>query len=82
MDRIPGGARSFTFLRNVQTIYGAGLTSCSVCTGVKRPGREASHSSPSNAEVKTVELCTHFPLTTPRSDNTGSSLYDTAHVPN
>jgi hypothetical protein len=61
VGRIPGEARSFTFLRNVQTISGARLASYSVCTGVKRPGREAGHSSPSNAEVKTVYLYTRPP---------------------
>jgi hypothetical protein len=30
--------------------------------GIKRPGREADHSSPSSAEVKEcVELCLHSP---------------------
>jgi hypothetical protein len=30
--------------------------------GVKRPGREADHSAPASAEVKTMDLYIHFPI--------------------
>jgi len=53
----------------------ASLQRCETCTqppiqwepgalslGVKRPGREADHSSPPSAEVKGVELYPHSPI--------------------
>jgi hypothetical protein len=35
---------------------------CALSQGVKQPGREADHSSPSSAGVKMVELYLHSPM--------------------
>jgi hypothetical protein len=45
----PDGAR---FFAHVQTGPGAHPASCTMGTGVKRPGRGADHPPPSSAEVK------------------------------
>jgi hypothetical protein len=57
--RFPAGARDFSLLHSVQTESVAHPASYPVGTGgggrfhgVKHPGREADHSSPSRAEVK------------------------------
>jgi hypothetical protein len=55
--RFPAGAGNFSLHHRVQNGCGAHLASYPVGTrgsfpGVKRPGREAGHSSPSSAEVK------------------------------
>jgi hypothetical protein len=59
-------AQGFSFLQSFQTDPGAHLVSYSMdrgalSTGVKRPGREADHSSPSTAEVKKDEAIPQFP---------------------
>jgi hypothetical protein len=60
--RFPAGARNFSLHHRVHNSSGAHPASYSMGTkgsfpGVKRPGREADHSPPSNAEVKEcVEL--------------------------
>jgi hypothetical protein len=67
--RFPAGARNFSLNHRVQN--GSGVHPASYPVGtrgsspeVKRPGREADHSPPSNAEVKEwVELYVHSPTT-------------------
>jgi hypothetical protein len=51
---IPGGAKDFSSSFCVQTGSGAHLASYPMGTerGKARPGRDADHSPPSNAEVK------------------------------
>jgi hypothetical protein len=61
--RIPAGERDFSLLQSIQTDSGTHPASCSMgnralSPGVKRPGREANHSLPSSAEVKTE--CGHI----------------------
>jgi hypothetical protein len=60
--RVPVGSRIFT-LHVVQTSSGVHPTSYTMstggcCPGVKRPGRDASHSPPTSAEVKKI----HSPI--------------------
>jgi hypothetical protein len=55
--RFPAGARDFSLLHSMQTGSGVHPASYPVGTegsfpGVMRPGREAHHSLPSNAEFK------------------------------
>jgi hypothetical protein len=65
---IPSGAGNFSLRHHVQTDPGAHPTSYPKVTGdlplgVKRPGREGDHSTPSSAEVKEcVELYFHSPI--------------------
>jgi hypothetical protein len=66
--RFTAEAGNFSLHRRVQNGSGAHPASYPVGTralslGVKRPGREADHSSASSAEVKErVELYTHSPI--------------------
>jgi hypothetical protein len=66
--QIPAGAGNFSLRHRVQTDSGAHPTSCLVVNGalslgVKRPGSEADHSSPFNAEVKEyLDLYLHSPI--------------------
>jgi hypothetical protein len=57
MVRFPAGAGNFSLHHRVQNGSGAHPASCPMDTrgsfrGVKLPGRESDHSSPSSAEVK------------------------------
>jgi hypothetical protein len=66
--RFPAGGWNFSLHHRVQNGSGAHQASYPMDTrgsslGVKRPGREASHSPPSNTEVKGVELHLHSPST-------------------
>jgi hypothetical protein len=70
--RFPAGAGNFSLHHRVQNGSGAHPASYpmgtrgSLSLGVKRPGREADHSSPSSAEVKEwVELYLHSSNTPP-----------------
>jgi len=56
-DRIAGGAKD-----NVQADNWVHLTSYSIATGEKSPGREADHSTPSSVEFKSEWSCTSAPL--------------------
>jgi hypothetical protein len=63
--RFPTGPRDSSLFHSIQTSSGAHSASYSMGTGcsfpgVKRPGCEADHSLPSNAEVKN-ELCHTLP---------------------
>jgi hypothetical protein len=54
---IPGRGKSFSLLQSIQTGFETDAVSYSVSTGVsfsgvKRPGREANLSHPSNAKVR------------------------------
>jgi hypothetical protein len=66
--RFPAGAGNFSLHHRVQNGSGAHPASYPRGTrgsfpGVKRPGHEADHSSPSSAEVKErVELYLHSPI--------------------
>jgi hypothetical protein len=42
--RIPAGARDFSLLQNIRTVYQAHPASWGSFPGIKRPGREANHS--------------------------------------
>jgi hypothetical protein len=66
--RFPAEAGNSSLRHPVQIGSGAHPVSCPMGTrgsfpGVKRPGREADHSSPSSVEVKgCVELYLHSPI--------------------
>jgi hypothetical protein len=67
------GERDFYVLHSVQTSSEAYPASYSAGTaagflGVKRPGREADHSSPSSAEVKNDGAIRPLPHTSSRRD--------------
>jgi hypothetical protein len=64
---IPGSLRDFFLLHRVQTGSGAHPTfhpmgTRSFFPGVKRQGREANHSPPSNTEVKNGGAVPPFPM--------------------
>jgi hypothetical protein len=64
--RFPAGAGNFSLHHRVQNASGAYPVSYPMGTrssfpGVKRPGREADHSPPSNSEVKNAWSCTSAP---------------------
>jgi hypothetical protein len=64
--RVPAGARNFSFHHRVQTGSGAHPAYYAMDTrgsfpGVKLPGREAAHSPPSSAEVKSAWSYTFTP---------------------
>jgi hypothetical protein len=67
--RFPAGAGNFSLHQRVKNGFGAHPASYPLggrgsFPGVKRPGREADHSSPSSAEVKEyVKLYLHSPNT-------------------
>jgi hypothetical protein len=67
--RFPAGAGNFLFTTASRTALGPTQPHIqwvpgALSLGIKRPGREANHSSPSNAEVKEwVELYFHSPNT-------------------
>jgi hypothetical protein len=54
----PHRVKNFSLLLVVQTCCGAHPASYPMGTGVKRPGREADHSPPANAEVKKMWIYT------------------------
>jgi hypothetical protein len=63
----PAAARDFSLLYSVQSGSGAHLTSYQMGTGgsfpgIKRPGRGAHHSSPTNAGAKNGGDITPFPI--------------------
>jgi hypothetical protein len=62
------GARNFSLLHNVQAGTGTHLAFCTMATGgcflgVKKPGREADHSTPFSPEVKKGGDILPLPLT-------------------
>jgi hypothetical protein len=64
---LPEEAKDFSFSPRVTTSCGAHRTIYPIdygvlSLGVKRPGREAYHSSPFSTEVKKVDVYLHFPI--------------------
>jgi hypothetical protein len=63
---IPSRGKEFSLLDSVQSDSGSPSLPCNVYLGVKRLGREANHSPPSNAVAKNGGAITPLPHTSSR----------------